>query len=301
MTPDDHLVLIDASGYIYRAFWALPALERPSDGLPVNAVVGFAQTLWRWVKRGDYTHIVAIFDAGPMTFRHEIFPAYKGNRSGPPAQLIPQFAYIRKATDAFGIERVELEGYEADDLIATYARLANSEGAKVTIVSSDKDFAQLVSDAGVSIFDPIKKPIKKRELGEPEVFEKFQVWPSQMVDYQALVGDQSDNVPGCPGVGAKTAAGLLLEHGTLVKVMAAASEAQANGTVSKLQTRLLHHIEQIRMSWRLVTLDAHVPVPVALEDFERVEFHPGRAITFLREIESVTLLREIEEASGVSA
>lgn len=296
MSPDDHLVLIDASGYIYRSFWALPALERPSDGLQVNAVVGLCQTYWRWVRRGDYTHIAAIFDAGPRTFRHDIFPAYKGNRTGPPAQLIPQFAFIRRSTDAFGIERVELEGYEADDLIATYARLANGEGAKVTIVSSDKDFAQLVSDAGVSIFDPMKK----RELGEPEVFEKFQVWPSQMIDYQALVGDASDNVPGCPGVGAKTAAELLREHGTLVKVMADAGFAEGNGTATKLQTRLLHHREHIRLSWRLVRLDDHVPVPVALEDFERAEFDPARAIGFLKEIESVTLLREVMESCGVS-
>lgn len=292
------LALIDASGYAYRAFWALPSLERPSDGLMVNAIVGFCGMLWRLARRNDdYTHVAVVFDAGYRNFRHDLSPSYKANRDGPPKLLVPQLPMLRRATAAFGFEHVELEGFEADDLIATYARLGLAEGMEVVIHSSDKDFAQLVSDAGVSIFDPIKKKL----MGEPEVFEKFQVWPSQMIDYQALVGDASDNVPGCPGVGAKTAVELLREHGTLAKVIHAASRAQEEGHASKLQTRLLHHLDQIRLSWRLVTLDDHVPVPMALEDFERAQFDPARAIGFLKEIESVTLLREIEEASGVSA
>lgn len=289
MSP--HLALIDGSGFIYRSYWALPALHRQSDGLMINAVLGFSEMLWRLVRQRKYTHVAVVFDAGSLTFRHELFPAYKANREGPPGQLVPQFPLIRQATEAFGVAQVELDGYEADDLIATYARIANqgNPSFRVTIVSSDKDFYQVVTDAGIGMFDPIKKV----EIGEPEVFAKFGVWPSQMVGFQALMGDSVDNVPGCPGIGAKTAAALIREHGSLNGVL---DDARSAVAPTKLQTRITHYLDEIAVSERLVTLDEHVPVEVAVEDFERTEFEPRRALAFLDVIESVTLRREIETA-----
>src|SRR3954452_23621191 len=197
-----HLVLIDGSGYIFRAFHALPPMTRP-DGTPVNAVFGFTQMLSRFLTDHRGSHLAVVFDASRLTFRNEFYPAYKAHRPDPPPELVPQFALIREATEAFGVAQVELPGFEADDMIAAYTRAFVENGGEVTIVSSDKDLMQLVRP-GVQMLDPIKrKPIR-----EAEVIEKFGVPPNKVVEVQALIGDAVDNVPGVPKIGPKTAAEL---------------------------------------------------------------------------------------------
>ncbi len=272
MTADKHLILIDGSGYIFRAYHALPPMTRP-DGTHVNAVFGFCQILSRFLEAHSASHIAVVFDTARLTFRNEFYPEYKAHRPPPPDELIPQFALIREATDAFGVARVEQPGYEADDLIAAYARAMEAEGGRTTIVSSDKDLMQLIR-AGVIMLDPIKqKPIR-----EPEVFEKFGVTPDKVVEVQALAGDATDNVPGVPGIGIKTAAQLINEYGDLETLLARAGEIKQ----PKRREALLENAEKARISRRLVLLDDQAPLPAAIETLVARAPEPSRLAGFFQ-------------------
>ncbi len=250
-----HLILIDGSGFIFRAFHALPMMTRP-DGTPVNAVFGFTNMLARLIKDHAGTHFAVIFDAGRHTFRNRLYEQYKAQRPEPPEELRPQFALVREATEAFGVPAIELADWEADDLIASYARAATEAGGRATIVSSDKDLMQLIRP-GVDMTDPIKN----RAIGLAEVMEKFGVPPAKLIDVQALMGDSVDNVPGVPGIGPKTAAQLIVEFGDLESVLAAAPGMKA----SKRRDNLIEHAEAARISRVLVTLRDDVPLPQPIE------------------------------------
>src|SRR5437016_9973475 len=219
----DHIYLIDGSSYIFRAYHALPPLTRKSDGLQVNAVLGFCNMLWKLLRdmkpEERPTHLAVVFDKSERTFRTEMYPDYKAHRPDPPDDLRPQFAFIREAVHAFDIPCLEQLGYEADDLIATYVRQACDVGASATIVASDKDLMQLVTDC-VIMYDTMKD----RRIGIPEVIEKFGVPPAKVVEVQALAGDSVDNVPGVPGIGVKTAAQLIIEYGDLETLLFRAGE-----------------------------------------------------------------------------
>jgi len=255
MPDTPSLVLIDGSGYIFRAFHALPPMTR-ADGTPVNAVFGFTNMLARFLRDHAGSHLAVIFDAGSHTFRNRIYDQYKAQRPDPPPELIPQFKLVRDATAAFGVACVELDDFEADDLIAAYAKAGLAAGATVTIVSSDKDLMQLVRP-GVSMLDPIKQ----KPIGPAEVFEKFGVLPEKVIDVQALMGDSVDNVPGVPGIGPKNAAELINTFGDLEAVLAAASSMKP----SKRRDNLMAHAEAARISKQLVTLTDDVPLPLPLE------------------------------------
>jgi DNA polymerase I len=264
-TPDApalRLWMIDASAYIFRAYHALPPLTRKSDGLPVGAVQGYCNMLWKLIRdmRGadGPTHLVAIFDHSEKTFRNAMYDQYKANRSAPPEDLVPQFPLVRDATRAFGVHCVELAGYEADDLIATYACRARDAGGEAVIVSSDKDLMQLIGPQ-VVMWDPMKD----RRLAEPEVFEKFGVGPEKMIDLQALIGDSVDNVPGAPGIGPKTAAQLLDEYGDLDALLARAEEIKQ----PRRRETLINFREQILLSRDLVRLSCDAPAPEPIADF----------------------------------
>ncbi len=250
-----HLILIDGSGYIFRAFHALPPMTRP-DGTPVNAVFGFTNMLERLLRDHVGTHIAVIFDAGRLTFRNRIYDAYKAHRPPPPEELIPQFALVREATNALGVAAIELPDWEADDLIATYARVVVEAGGQATIVSSDKDLMQLLRP-GVGMLDPMKQ----KPIGPAEVMEKFGVTPDKVVEVQALIGDPTDNVPGVPGIGPKGAAQLVAEFGDLEGVLAAAPAMKA----SKRRDSLIEHAERARISRELVLLRDDAPTPQPLE------------------------------------
>jgi DNA polymerase-1 len=278
------LYLIDGSGFIFRAFHALPPMTR-SDGTPVNAVLGFCNMLIRFLTEFGVARIAVIFDAKGDNFRNEIYPLYKANRDGPPEELIPQFGLIREATAAFCLPSIELTGYEADDLIATYARLAVERGEEVVIVSSDKDMMQLIRP-GVTMFDPMKS----KPIGPPEVFEKFGVTPDKVVDIQSLAGDSTDNVPGVPGIGVKTAAQLITEYGDLDTLLARAGEIKQ----PKRRESLIEFAEQARISRKLVLLDAHAPVPIPVEDLKVHEPDVDRLIAFLTEQEFRTTLARVQ-------
>jgi DNA polymerase-1 len=249
------LFLVDGSGFIFRAYHALPPLTRP-DGTPVGAVMGFCNMLSKLVSTHRDAHIAVIFDAARKNFRNEIYADYKAHRPPAPEDLVPQFPLMREAAEAFGLPAIELEGYEADDLIATYARLAKAAGTTVTVVSSDKDLMQLVRD-GVKLMDPMKQVM----IGEAEVFEKFGVLPDKVIDVQALCGDASDNVPGVPGIGVKTAAELITTYGSLENLLA----NTANIKQPKRRETLETNAELARISKQLVTLCDTVPVPVPVE------------------------------------
>ena len=268
-----HVYLIDGSGYIFRAFHALPPLSR-ADGTPVNAVLGFTNMLLKLVADSDADHIAVIFDTARETFRNRIYPAYKAHRPETPPELVPQFALIREATRACNVAAVELPDYEADDLIATYARLATAAGATVTILSSDKDLMQLVNDR-VAMLDPIKN----RPIGPAEVAEKFGVGPDKVVDVQALAGDSSDNVPGVPGIGVKTAAELIRTYGDLDTLLARAAEIKQ----PKRREALLANADQARISRELVRLRDDAPVTTSLDSFARREPDVEKLLAFLRE------------------
>ncbi len=249
-----HLILVDGSGYIFRAFHALPPMTRP-DGTQVNAVFGFTQMIARFLSDHRGSHIAVVFDASRLTFRNDIYPEYKAHRPEPPPELVPQFGLIREATDALGVAKIEQPGFEADDLIAAYARAFEAEGGRVTIVSSDKDLMQLIRP-GVEMLDPIKqKPIR-----EAEVVERFGVPPDKVVEVQALAGDPTDNVPGVPGIGVKTAAQLIQEYGDLESLLANAERIKQ----PKRREALLANREQARISRRLVALDADAPLPLPI-------------------------------------
>ncbi len=295
--PGDRLFLVDGSSYIFRAYHALPPLTRKSDGLPVGAVAGFCNMLWKLLREGltpaegdEPTHFAVIFDAKGDNFRNEIFPDYKANRPSPPEDLVPQFGLIRQAVVAFGLPSIELAGYEADDLIATYTRLATEAGAEVTVIASDKDLMQLV-DGRVSLFDTMKD----RRIGAAEVVEKFGVPPEKVVDVQALAGDPVDNVPGVPGIGVKTAAQLIGEYGDLETLLARAGEIKQ----PKRRQNLLEFAGQARISRRLVELDRNAPVPVGLEAFGVGPVTGERLIAYLKALDFTTLTRRIAEATGL--
>ena len=266
-----HVFLVDGSGFIFRAFHGLPAMSRP-DGTPVNAVYGFTTMLLKLLSDTDADHVAVIFDAGRHSFRNDIYPDYKAHRPPAPEELVPQFALIREAVAAFGVASVEMEGFEADDLIATYATQAVAQGARVTIVSSDKDLMQLVGD-GVEMLDTLKG----RTIRAAEVVEKFGVGPDKVVDVQALCGDPTDNVPGVPGIGVKTAAQLIGEYGDLDSLLARAGEIRQ----PKRRESLLAHADAARVSRELVRLRRDVPVPAPLESFAKRAFDRGALATFL--------------------
>ncbi len=266
-----HVFLVDGSGFIFRAFHGLPAMFRP-DGTPVNAVYGFTTMLLKLLNDTDADHVAVIFDAGRLSFRNDIYPEYKAHRPPAPDELIPQFALIRDAVAAFNVPSVEMEGFEADDLIATYATQAVAMGAKVTIVSSDKDLMQLVGN-GVEMLDTLKN----RTIREPEVLEKFGVAPDKVVDVQALCGDAVDNVPGVPGIGVKTAAQLIGEYGDLDTLLARASEIKQ----PKRRETLLTNAEAARVSRELVRLKRDVPVTESLDSFAKRPFDKQVLADFL--------------------
>src|SRR5262245_9469952 len=289
----DHVYLVDGSGYIFRAYHALPPLTRPSDGLPVGAVHGFSAMLWKLLREtGELappTHLAVIFDYSAKTFRSDLFDGYKANRPEPPDDLLPQFPLVRDAVRAFNVACIEQEGYEADDIIATYALQANEAGAEVTIVSSDKDLMQLVQP-GIVMYDTMKNKV----IGESEVVERFGVPPSKVVEVQALIGDSSDNVPGVPGIGVKTAALLIGEFADLETLLARASEIRQD----KRRESLIAFADQARLSKSLVILDAHVPLEVALAETAVREPDTEALTSFMRKLEFATLLRRVAEGLG---
>jgi DNA polymerase-1 len=296
MKKGDHLFLVDGSGYIFRAYHALPPLTRKSDGLPVGAVSGFCNMLWKLMldaRNTDVgvvpTHFAVIFDYSSKTFRNELYPEYKANRSAPPEDLIPQFGLIRQATRAFNLPCVEMEGFEADDLIATYARLACEAGGDTTIISSDKDLMQLVG-ATVGMYDPMKD----RQIAVAEVIEKWGVPPEKMIDLQALTGDSVDNVPGIPGIGPKTAAQLLEQFGDLDTLLARAGEIKQD----KRRESIIANADKARISRQLVTLKTDVPVTEGLADFVLHAPDGPKLIGFLKTMEFTSLTRRVAEATG---
>jgi DNA polymerase-1 len=291
-----HVYLIDGSGYIFRAFHALRPLTRPSDGLPVGAVHGFCAMLWKLIAESKAseapTHIAVIFDAGRETFRNKIYDKYKANRPPPPEELVPQFPLIRDAVKAFNVASIEQDGFEADDLIATYAKQVTDAGGDVTIISSDKDLMQLVRP-GVGMLDGMKN----KKIGRDEVIERFGVPPEKVVDVQSLAGDSTDNVPGVPGIGIKTAAELIKEYGDLDTLLARASEIKQ----PKRREKLIEFAEQARISRELVRLKDDVPETVPVEAFGVRDPDPAALLGFLREMEFNTLSKRIAEKLGVEA
>jgi len=291
-----HVYLVDGSGYIFRAFHALPPLTRPSDGLPVGAVHGFCAMLWKLLqdaKRGSGpTHLAVIFDASEKTFRNEIYKDYKAHRPPAPEELVPQFPLIRDAVKSFNIPCLEQDGYEADDIIATYAKEAVAAGGNVTIVSSDKDLMQLIRP-GIVMLDTMKN----RTIGPDEVRERFGVPPEKVVDVQALAGDSTDNVPGVPGIGVKTAAELINEYGDLKTLLERAGEIKQ----PKRRERLIEFALQARLSLDLVTLKSDVPLAVPVEQLGVRDPAPETLLGFLRELEFSTLTKRIAEGLGAEA
>ena len=291
-----HVYLIDGSGYIFRAFHALPPLTRPSDGLPVGAIHGFCGMLWKLLqdskKSSGPTHIAVLFDYSEKTFRNEIYQDYKAHRPPAPEELVPQFGLIRDAVKSFNIACIEQEGYEADDLIATYAKHTLAAGGDVTIVSSDKDLMQLVGPA-VSMLDTMKN----RTVGPDEVRERFGVPPDRVVDVQALAGDSTDNVPGVPGIGVKTAAELINEYGDLDTLLERAGEIKQ----AKRRERLIEFALQAKLSRELVRLKDDVPLVVPVEQLGLQEPDAGTLLGFLREMEFTALTKRISEGLGVAA
>ncbi|QDL93444.1 DNA polymerase I [Paroceanicella profunda] len=294
--PGDHLHLIDGSGFIFRAYHALPPLTRKSDGLPVGAVSGFCNMIFKLVEDAKGpdapTHVAVIFDYSSKTFRNEIYPQYKAQRPPAPEDLVPQFPLIRDATRAFNLPCIEMDGYEADDIIATYADQAAAAGAKVTIISSDKDLMQLVDDR-VSMLDGMKN----RQITAEEVVEKFGVRPDRVIDVQALAGDSVDNVPGAPGIGIKTAALLINEYGDLDTLLARAEEIKQ----PKRRQTLIDFADQIRVSRRLVTLMRDVPVEEPIGALALREPDPQMLVDFLAQMEFRTLATRAAGKLGLEA
>lgn len=299
MKKGDHLFLVDGSGFIFRAFHAIPPLNRKSDGLPVNAVSGFCNMLWKLLKDARNTdvgvtptHFAVIFDYSSKTFRNELYDLYKANRSAPPEDLVPQFGLIRHATRAFNLPCIETEGFEADDIIATYARQAEAIGADVTIISSDKDLMQLVTP-NVHMYDAMKD----KQIGVPDVVEKWGVPPEKMIDLQAMTGDSTDNIPGIPGIGPKTAAQLLEEYGDLDTLLSRAGEIKQQ----KRRENIIANAELARLSRQLVALRTDVPLELALDSLTLEPQDGPKLIAFLKAMEFTTLTRRVAEATGADA
>jgi len=296
---ETRLYLVDGSGYLFRAYFAMArsreGLTRQSDGLPVGAVLGFSNMLNKLLTdmqdEHDPTHLAVIFDYSGKTFRNEIYPDYKGNRPDAPEDLIPQFPLVRKATRAFNVPCIETEGFEADDIIATYARNVEADGGEVVIISSDKDLMQLVSDK-VSMFDPMKN----KKIGREEVIEKFGLGPEHVVDIQSLAGDSSDNVPGVPGVGIKTAAQLIEEYGDLETLLSRAEEIKQN----KRRENLIEFAEQARISKKLVELRTDVPLEFAVDELKMRSIDLDLLLPFLEEMEFTKLIDRVKREVGMA-
>lgn len=290
----DHVFLVDGSSYIFRAYHALPPLNRKSDGLQVNAVLGFCNMLWKLLRDmppdNRPTHLAIIFDKSEITFRNKLYPDYKAHRPPAPDDLIPQFGLIRDAVRAFDLPCLEQGGFEADDLIATYAREAGERGATATIVSSDKDLMQLVTDK-VTMYDTMKD----RRIGIAEVIEKFGVPPEKVVEVQALAGDSTDNVPGVPGIGIKTAAQLIVEYGDLETLLQRAGEIKQ----PKRREALIENAEKARISRKLVLLDDKVALDVPLDELAVHEPDARKLIAFLKAMEFSTLTRRVADYSQI--
>ena len=294
----DHFYLIDGSGYIFRAYYALPPLSRKSDGLPTGAVSGFCSMLFKLLEdaRSDDSihkpsHFAVIFDSARKNFRNEIYSEYKANRSEAPDDLAPQFEYIRKSVEAFNLPSIELKNYEADDLLATYAKQIVKAGAKATIISSDKDLMQLVS-TNVRLYDPMKNKV----MGEKEVIEKFGVKPNRVIDVQSLAGDSSDNIPGVPGIGVKTASELINKYKDLDNLLKKAGEIPQN----KRRETLLANKDKALLSRKLVTLKDDVPVKTSLDSFIMKDIEKEKLYRFLREMEFNRLLSQVISFYGES-
>jgi DNA polymerase-1 len=285
----DHLYLVDGSGYLFRAYHALPPLTRKSDGLPIGAVSGYCNMLWKLLedmKAGDApSHLAVIFDASERTFRNEIYKEYKAHRPPAPEDLIPQFPLVREATRAFGVSCIEMAGYEADDLIATYARMAREAGARCTIVSSDKDLMQLVVDGQVELFDTMKN----KRIASAEVMEKFGVGPDKVVQVQALAGDSTDNVPGVRGIGIKTAAELIGQYGDVETLLKRAGEIKQN----KRRETILENAENARISLKLVTLEDNVPIKEVPDEFAVHEPEAKELLGFLKAMEFSAISKRV--------
>jgi DNA polymerase-1 len=286
----DHFYLVDGSGYIFRAYYALPPLSRKSDGLPTGAVNGFCKMLFDLLEevrsddsKNKPTHFAIVFDSARKNFRNDIYPDYKANRSETPEDLIPQFDYIRKSVDAFNLPSIEMLNYEADDLIATYAEKIIKDGNKATIVSSDKDFMQLVKP-GIRLYDPIKN----KEIGLNEVKEKFGVKPNQVIDVQSLAGDSSDNVPGVPGIGIKTASELINQYDNLENLLKNVEKIKQN----KRRQTLTENQDKAILSKKLVTLKNNVPIKISLESLKIKSIAQEKLYSFLREMEFNRLLSQ---------
>ena len=290
MTKKNHLFLIDGSGYIFRAYYALPPLYRKSDGLPTGAVNGFCNMIYKLVEDTNRdvkpSHIAVIFDSARKTFRNDIYKDYKANRGEPPEDLIPQFQIIKDSVKAFGIQSIELSGFEADDIIATYARIGNEKGWKVSIVSSDKDLMQIV-DSNISLIDTMKN----KSIGPNEVIEKFGVEPKKVIDVQALAGDSSDNVPGAPGIGIKTAATLINEFGNLENLLKNCHQIKQN----KRRETLENFQEQILISKKLVTLKNDVSDIPTIEQLKSTKANVNELIPFLTDLELNKLADRIKK------
>lgn len=278
------LYLVDGSYFIFRAYHSIPPLHRASDGLQTNAVYGFCKMLMSVLdglgQTEPPTHAAVIFDSSRKTFRNDMYPEYKANRSAPPSDLGPQFSLCREAVRAFGFRSIEQTGFEADDLIATYARTATAYGWTTTIVSSDKDLMQLVDDQ-VTMFDTMKM----KRIGRAEVVDKFGVSPEKIIEVQALIGDAVDNVPGVPGIGIKTAAELIIEYGDLESVLACAGDIRQ----PKRRQALLDNADIARLSKRLVTLDNEVPLDVPLHDLAAADVDYASILAFLGKMEFPSL------------
>ena len=290
---NSHVVLVDGSGYIFRAYHALPPLTRKSDGMPIGAVAGFSNMLFKLLQgQNDAdrpTHFAVIFDKGSHTFRNEIYDLYKANRNETPEDLIPQFPLTRDATRAFGAPAIEMQGFEADDLIATYAKQAEAKGARVTIISSDKDLMQLVSDK-VSMLDTMKN----KHISIPQVIEKFGMGPEKVIEIQALAGDSVDNIPGVPGIGVKTAVVLLEHFGDLETLLQRCDEIPQKGRREKMMA----NIDNARLSLELVTLKTDVDVEVPLEDIAVTDPDVEVLFDFLEEMQFRTLTNRVRAALG---
>ena len=293
---DRKLYLVDGSAYIFRAYHALPPLTRKSDGAPIGAVSGFSNMLYKLLTDmgddHDPTHFAVIFDYSAHTFRNELYDQYKANRDEPPEDLRPQFAMVRDATRAFNCPCIEMEGFEADDIIATYARQIEEEGGECVIISSDKDLMQLVTDR-VKMYDTMKN----KWIGTDEVIEKFGLGPDKVIDIQSLAGDSVDNVPGVPGIGVKTAALLLEEYGDLETLLARAEEIKQK----KRRENLIEFADDARLSKELVTLKTDIDLPESIDDLVMQPIDPDKLLAFCREMEFNTLTRRVAEAFGAEA
>src|SRR6059036_3524467 len=290
----DHVFLVDGSSYIFRAYHAMPPLNRKSDGLQVNAVLGFCNMLWKLLREmpedNRPTHLAIVFDKSEVTFRNKLYPDYKAHRAPAPDDLIPQVPLIREAVRAFDLPCLEQAGFEADDLIATYVRIACERGATATIVSSDKDLMQLVTDC-VTMYDTMKD----RRIGIPEVIEKFGVPPNKVVEVQALAGDSTDNVPGVPGIGIKTAAQLIVEYGDLEQLLFRATEIKQ----PKRREALIENAEKARISRKLVLLDDKVALEVPLAELAVHEPDARKLLAFLKAMEFSALTRRVAEYAQI--